>query len=424
MLQRNKEERLEGLPKKEIIPECCPMPSEQKERYDAMLNDIIAGIQAGQKAIQLTGLSWLRRITLHPDLLAGTPKLPTSRQEALACFEQSGKLRKLVEILNQIKEKDEKVIVFVISKNLQALLQVGLSQIYGKKVNVINGDTKTTAKKKDNQTRTGYTKIFQESPGFQILIMSPIAAGVGLTITAANNVIHLERHWNPAKEAQATDRVYRIGQEKEVHVFVPILEHPEKESFDVKLDRLLSNRITLRDAVMTQEDVHDQMFDIYGEPAQNAEARRLRIEDIARLDPYVFEAVIAEIYAEKGADARLTPRSGDYKADVVVFQENGKNRLVQCKHTKSNTPQSGNGIFEILQAQQYYQAKLQTTFELLEVYTNAKTFGEQAQHSAQAANVELKCYQDLEKDLNTFPIYYEKVVLRGEERDAFKAVDF
>ena len=63
-----------------------------------------------------------------------------------------------------------------------------------------------------NRTRFGMIETFQRADGFRICILSPLAAGVGLTITAANHVIHLERHWNPAKEAQATDRVYRIGQ--------------------------------------------------------------------------------------------------------------------------------------------------------------------------------------------------------------------
>ncbi len=415
MLQRSKEDELKGLPKKEIIPKFCTMPQEQQKRYDASLNTIIEGIESGEKAIQLKGLHWLRKVTLHPDLLGGSPKLPTSTQEAQACFEKSGKLNKLLEILNSIAKKGEKVIVFVTSKDLQDLLKAGLESIYRQKVNVINGDTKTTAKKNQNQTRKGFIEHFQKSNGFQILIMSPIAAGVGLTITEANNVIHLERHWNPAKEAQATDRIYRIGQKKEVNVFIPILQHPELESFDIKLHHLLENKVSLKDAIMTQDVVReDQMVDIFGKPAKNPESQRLRIEDVSRLDPYLFEALIAEIYAKKGEDARLTLRSGDHGADVVVFQENGKNRLVQCKHTKSGKPQSSNGIFEILQAQDHYKKQTSKTFEHLEVYTNAKAFGKSAQHSAKTQNVELKCYKDLEKDLNTWPICYEKMLLRGE----------
>jgi len=61
--------------------------------------------------------------------------------------------------------------------------------------------------------------------------MSPVSAGLGLTVVGANNVIHLERHWNPAKEAQATDRVYRIGQKNQLNVYIPMALHPRQHSF-------------------------------------------------------------------------------------------------------------------------------------------------------------------------------------------------
>jgi putative Mn2+ efflux pump MntP len=89
-----------------------------------------------------------------------------------------------------------------------------------------------------------------------------LAAGVGITVTGANNVIHLERHWNPAKEAQASDRVYRIGQKKDVNIYIPILEHPEKVSFDRNLDQLLQHKIDLKDAVVTPGDIKAEDFDM------------------------------------------------------------------------------------------------------------------------------------------------------------------
>ena len=72
--------------------------------------------------------------------------------------------------------------------------------------------------------------------------MSPLAAGVGLNIPGANHVIHYSRHWNPAKEDQATDRVYRIGQEKEVFVYYPMAVTEKFKSFDLILDELLTKK--------------------------------------------------------------------------------------------------------------------------------------------------------------------------------------
>ena len=62
------------------------------------------------------------------------------------------------------------------------------------------------------ETRLGLIEQFSRIDGFGICILSPIAAGAGLNIVAANHIVHLERHWNPAKEDQATDQSYRIGQ--------------------------------------------------------------------------------------------------------------------------------------------------------------------------------------------------------------------
>jgi hypothetical protein len=77
--------------------------------------------------------------------------------------------------------------------------------------------------------------------------MSPIAAGFGLNITGANHVIHYTRHWNPAKENQATDRAYRIGQTKPVHVYYPMAIAPNEElkTFDIILNTLLENKSQL-----------------------------------------------------------------------------------------------------------------------------------------------------------------------------------
>ncbi|MDZ4081749.1 MAG: C-terminal helicase domain-containing protein, partial [Bdellovibrionales bacterium] len=80
---------------------------------------------------------------------------------------------------------------------------------------------------------------FSKSKGFGALVLSPLAAGAGLNITAANHVIHYGRWWNPAKEDQATDRAYRRGQQLDVHVYYPILSNLEGKGFDVGLHELV-----------------------------------------------------------------------------------------------------------------------------------------------------------------------------------------
>jgi hypothetical protein len=85
------------------------------------------------------------------------------------------------------------------------------------------------------------------------MLLSPKAGGVGLTLTAANNVIHLSRWWNPAVEDQCTDRVFRIGQEQPVNVYIPMSIHPTlgDSSFDVNLHSLLARKRALSREILT-----------------------------------------------------------------------------------------------------------------------------------------------------------------------------
>lgn len=85
---------------------------------------------------------------------------------------------------------------------------------------------------------------FQRAPGFDVMLISPKAGGVGLTLTAATCVIHLSRWWNPAVEDQCTDRAYRLGQSRPVSVHLPMAVHPDLQdhSFDPCLDALINRK--------------------------------------------------------------------------------------------------------------------------------------------------------------------------------------
>jgi hypothetical protein len=123
--------------------------------------------------------------------------------------------------------------------------KVGLEFEFGIPVKTINGLTKSGGPVRGGGTRASILRSFQETKGFHMLILSPFVAGIGLTITEANHVIHYGRWWNPAVEAQATDRAYRIGQTKEVFVYLPILCDPSGQvtpSFDERLDILLAQK--------------------------------------------------------------------------------------------------------------------------------------------------------------------------------------
>ncbi|MDN3402560.1 MULTISPECIES: DEAD/DEAH box helicase [unclassified Pseudoalteromonas] len=273
MLRRTKEDELTGMPTKTIktgihkdladnmafAPELARnMTGGQLLGYNQIVEDYRAEKakeQGGGHA--LTVLQQLRAVSLHPRLDEVFKQPPNNAKDAQRNLQESEKLRMLLDILSDIKNKKEKVIIFATTKKLQAVLKICLDKIYELNIHVINGDSKAMATKKEQLSRKGMITDFEAKDGFNIIIMSPVAAGVGLTVIGANHVVHLERHWNPAKEAQATDRVYRIGQKKPVFIHLPCLLHPEYDSFDVNLDKLLAKKTMLRDAVVTPEVVSE-----------------------------------------------------------------------------------------------------------------------------------------------------------------------
>ena len=139
--------------------------------------------------------------------------------------ETSARLQATIAFLDRIKSKNEKVIIFAERKETQKMLQRICMERYGLVSKIINGDTPTITMRRtnNNQSRQAAIDDFQSQQGFNVIIMSPVAAGMGLNVTAANHVIHYSRHWNPAKENQATDRAYRIGQTKDVCVYLSLI---------------------------------------------------------------------------------------------------------------------------------------------------------------------------------------------------------
>lgn len=277
MLRRDKEDQLKGLPLK-TIKSGVPQPEQGIQLYEPELGVVMQGLQLqaydnvldeyrarrasaeDMRGLALTALTELRSISLHPRLRDEASLYSHDAKHARQLMLESGKLTAMLHQLDQVREKKEKVILFMMTKSLQRLVKFWLEQIYGLDIAIINGDTKAVATKTDDMTRKKLITEFEAKPGFGIIIMSPVAAGVGLTVVGANHVIHLERHWNPAKEAQASDRVYRIGQAKNVFIHLPAVMHPQFDSFDVHLDRLLQGKLMLKNAVVTPEAVSENQM--------------------------------------------------------------------------------------------------------------------------------------------------------------------
>lgn len=238
-MRRLKKDAAKDLPDKIELKEKVFMPPVQKETYASVVNDYTSGIQSNM----LVTIMHLREVSEHPYLYDST----LLNHETDEIVETSARLQATIKFLDEIKKKGEKVIIFVERKETQKMLQKLCLERYGIITKIINGDTPSIVKRNmpNKQSRLSSIDEFQAVDGFNVIIMSPVAAGMGLNVTAANHVIHYSRHWNPAKENQATDRAYRIGQTKDVFVYYPMAVRADIKSFDETLDDLLSRKTSL-----------------------------------------------------------------------------------------------------------------------------------------------------------------------------------
>jgi hypothetical protein len=228
--RRTKRTTLQGLPSITHHATRVPMPPVQADAYAA----VVRRARSGAAGAMLQTLQDIRGVSLHPRIEM------TASDEAFVA--DSARLSEAIRVLDAVAASGEKALVFVDARAMQAALMEVLQRRYGlpEPPLVINGDI-------PGGKRFERAETFQRQPGFGVLILSPRAGGVGLTITGANHVIHLGRWWNPAIEDQATDRVYRIGQQKPVRVYTPLAVHPDygDASFDVRLDQLLQQKRSL-----------------------------------------------------------------------------------------------------------------------------------------------------------------------------------
>ena len=175
-----------------------------------------------RKGLILQMILALKQICNHPRtfLKAGEAKV-----------EDSGKLGMLLDLLKSIQEQGEKTIIFTQFREMGELLQETLERELEIKADFYHGGCT------QNQ-RNEMVRKFQQESETKVLILSLKAAGTGLNLTAASQVIHYDLWWNPAIEAQATDRAFRIGQTRnvQVHRFIT------KGTFEEKIDALLESK--------------------------------------------------------------------------------------------------------------------------------------------------------------------------------------
>jgi SNF2 family DNA or RNA helicase len=226
ILRRLKTDRtiIQDLPEKQEMTIFCGLSASQASIYQSLVEDSLAEIDSAEgiqrKGMILALLTRLKQLCNHPILLQkqdteedNSSISPTAPGQFQA---QSGKVQRLAEMLEEVLSEGDRCLIFTQFSSWGKLLKQYLEQHFSREVLFLYGST-------SQKQREEMIARFQNDPqGPRIFILSLKAGGVGLNLTRANHVFHFDRWWNPAVENQATDRVFRIGQTRnvQVHKFV------------------------------------------------------------------------------------------------------------------------------------------------------------------------------------------------------------
>lgn len=216
---------LDDLPEKVEMKTFAALSKKQIVLYRDLVDNIetildtTEGIQ--RRGLLLASLMKCKQLCNHPDQFLGTGDFAE---------QHSGKFQRLREICETVAEKHEKMLVFTQFKEMTAPLQAFLASIFGRTGLVLHGSVPV-------RQRQTLVDTFQRRDAYiPFMILSLKAGGVGLNLTEANHVVHFDRWWNPAVENQATDRAFRIGQQKNVVVHKFITEGTIEEKIDEMLE--------------------------------------------------------------------------------------------------------------------------------------------------------------------------------------------
>ena len=219
---------IDDLPEKTEQILSVSLTSEQAALYKALVQDVERRLEEtegiARRGLVLATLTRIKQICNHPAHYLGDDSPVTIKGK-----HRSGKVAELMRIVSQAVESGERVLIFTQYKAFGAILQPYLSEQLGREVPFLHGGV--TKSRRDSMVAD-----FQHPDGPPAMLLSLKAGGTGLNLTAANIVVHMDRWWNPAVENQATDRAFRIGQNKNVQVYKMITEGTLEESIQDILD--------------------------------------------------------------------------------------------------------------------------------------------------------------------------------------------
>jgi SNF2 family DNA or RNA helicase len=226
---------IQDLPEKNEMKVFCNLTAEQASLYEAVVKEMLekiaksAGIE--RKGLVLATLMKLKQVCNHPAHFL---------KDGSILQDRSGKLTRLREMLEEALSENDKALLFTQFTEMGTLLRHYLQESLGVEALFLHGGT-------PKKQRDAMVQRFQEhASGPPLFILSLKAGGVGLNLTAANQVFHFDRWWNPAVENQATDRAFRIGQKKNVQVYKFVCLGTLEE----RIDRMIENKKELAENVV------------------------------------------------------------------------------------------------------------------------------------------------------------------------------
>ncbi len=231
---------IKDLPDKVEQKLYCNLTKEQASLYEALVADVEKQLQAAEgiqrKGLILSTLLKLKQICNHPrQFLQDSSEFTPAR---------SHKLSRLCEMVEEVMAAAESLLIFTQFTEIGEALQKHLRSSLRANTYYLHGGTQ-------RQKREQMIAEFQDpDTGPSIFVLSLKAGGVGITLTKANHVFHFDRWWNPAVEDQATDRAFRIGQQKNVfvHKFVAI------GTLEERIDQMIEDKKKLAGAIVGADE--------------------------------------------------------------------------------------------------------------------------------------------------------------------------
>jgi superfamily II DNA or RNA helicase len=224
------------LPDKLEMKVYCTLTPEQASLYAAVVEEAMPAIASSdgiqRKGMVLAMLTKLKQICNHPAQFL---------KDNSAIIGRSGKLTRLVEMLEEASEAGERALVFTQFAEMGAIIKGHLESTFGREVLFLHGGV-------PKQRRDEMVVRFQNtaSDGPVVFVLSLKAGGTGLNLTAASRVFHFDRWWNPAVEQQATDRAFRIGQRRQVFVHKFVCAGTLEE----KIDEIIEGKRSMAQAIV------------------------------------------------------------------------------------------------------------------------------------------------------------------------------